>query len=496
MDNRRTLHRSLERQLRRLGLAEEQLPDGVSWKKLLTAVNASYLEAEAARYTLERSIEVSSEEMRALHDVLSRQAREDVLTGMPNRAALTDALSGALSHRRRTDRELAVLFIDLDGFKLVNDSLGHAAGDTLLLRAAERIRAAIRDADMVARLGGDEFVVVCHDVDGAATAVTVGERIAASLEQPICVGTQHATISASIGMALAGTGDASADDLLRKADLAMYEAKAGGRGRLVIFDEEMQARVDGRLATENALREAVGGDQLVLHFQPIVRLADRQILGVEALVRWNRPGHGLVLPEDFIPVAEETRLITAIDAWVIEAACEQFTRWPLAPAGAWLAVNLVAQDLHSPAITEVISQILHRTRLPPDRFVLELTESTIVSGSPSVAANLAWLQAIGVRVAIDDFGTGYSSLSYLQQIPAQVLKLDRTFVARLGEDPAATAVVGAIVTMGHALGLDVIAEGVERAVQAEQLRRLGCDAAQGYLFAPAAPLADLTTAAH
>jgi len=499
MDSRRNYHSSLERQLRRLGLTAAEAPDPAAWAKLLSRVSTSYLEADAARYTLERSIEISSEEMRELHDGLSRQAREDALTGMPNRTALADtladALDGALSGRRHSDRLLAVLFIDLDGFKLVNDSLGHAAGDLLLLCAAERIQAAIRDADMVARIGGDEFVVVCSDLDCVDTAVAVGQRIAASLELPMCVGNQNTTVSASIGVALAAAGDTSADNLLRKADLAMYQAKAGGRGQVVIFDDAMQARVDDRLSTENALRQAIGTDQLLLHFQPIVRLSDRRMLGVEALIRWNRPGHGLVLPDAFIPVAEETRLITAIDTWVVETACEQFTRWPLAPPGASIAVNLSAQDLHSPDIVEAISRITHRTGLPPDRLVLELTESTMVSGNPSVVANLAWLQALGVRLAIDDFGTGYSSLSYLQQIPAQVLKLDRTFVSGLGEDPAATAVVGAIVTMGHALGLEVIAEGVECSAQAEQLRRLGCDAAQGYLFAAAAPLADLTEAA-
>jgi diguanylate cyclase (GGDEF)-like protein len=491
MDNRRAYHRSLERQLRRLALSAVDPPDAGGWSKLLGLVNAAYREAEADRYTLERSIEVSSEEMRALHDVLSRQARHDVLTGLPNRAALTEVLGDALTRRRHGGRDVAVLFIDLDGFKLVNDSLGHSAGDELLLRAAERIRAAIRDDDVVARLGGDEFVVVCGDIDDVGTATAVARRIATQLEQPVRFGAQDAVISASIGVALADAEDVVADDLLRKADMAMYEAKAAGRCRFVIFDDDMRRRVEGRLATESALRQAVNRNELVLHYQPIVRLSDRQLLGVEALVRWNRPGHGLVMPDAFIPVAEETQLITAIDTWVVQAACRQFVESSWASADSSIAVNLSACDLQSPGIVEVVSSTLQRTGLSPGRLVLELTESTIASGNASVAANLAWLQALGVQLAIDDFGTGYSSLSYLRQIPAQILKLDRSFVSGLDEDAAASTVVGAIVTMGHALGLEIIAEGVERPGEAHQLQRLGCDAAQGYLFARPQPMEQL-----
>jgi diguanylate cyclase (GGDEF)-like protein len=487
----RELHHTLERALRRLGLSPVVPPDLTGWRKLLDWANAAYQEAEEARYTMERSIEISSEEMRELHQVLRRQAREDVLTGMPNRAALGDVLTAALD-RRCPGRLLAVLFIDLDGFKLVNDSLGHAAGDDLLLHAAERIQTAIREADVAARLGGDEFVVVCAELDEVATALAVARRIATSLERPFRVAGQDAVVTASIGVAVADDADTTADDLLRRADLAMYEAKATGRGQLVVFDDEMQQRVNGRLSLENSLRQAIANDEFRLHFQPIVRLSDRRTIGLEALVRWHRPGHGLVMPEAFIPIAEETRLITAIDTWVVESACAQFTEWPLAREGATLAVNLSARDLHAPDIVEVVGQTLRRTGLAPDRLVLELTESTMVSGNPAVASNLAWLQALGVRLAIDDFGTGYSSLSYLQRIPAQLLKLDRSFVSPLVEDGPASTVVGAIVTMGHALGLKIIAEGVEVPEQADRLTRLGCDAAQGWLFAHPAPLAELT----
>jgi diguanylate cyclase (GGDEF)-like protein len=491
MDNRRAYHRSLERQLSRLELSAVEPPDAAGWSKLLGLVNSAYREAEADRYTLERSIEISSEEMLALHDVLSLQARQDVLTGLPNRAALAEVLGGALDRRRNGGRDVAVLFIDLDSFKLVNDSMGHSAGDELLLRAAERIRAAIRDDDVVARLGGDEFVVVCADIDDVGTAIEVARRIAAALEVPVRIGPQEAVTSASIGIALAGADDVVPDDLLRKADMAMYEAKAGGRSQFMLFDDNMRLRVEGRVSTETALRHAVHRNELVLHYQPIVRLSDGQLLGVEALVRWNRPGHGMVPPDEFIPVAEETGLITAIDSWVIQTACQQFAGWCWAPPGSSVAVNLSAGDLQSPDVVEVVSGALQRSGLAPAQLVLELTESTVVSGNASIAANLAWLQALGVRLAIDDFGTGYSSLSYLRQIPAQILKLDRSFVSGLDEDEAACTIVGAIVTMGHALGLEIVAEGVERPGQAHQLQRLGCDAAQGYLFARPQPVAQL-----
>jgi diguanylate cyclase (GGDEF)-like protein len=467
----------------------------VGWAKLLGLVNATYRESEADRYTLERSIEVSSDEMRTLHDVLRRQARHDVLTGLPNRAALTEILGTALARGRLTGRDVAVLFVDLDGFKLVNDGLGHAAGDELLLRAAERIRGATRDDDVVARLGGDEFVVVCWDVDTVDTATAVARRIVAQIEKPFRIGSQDAVVSASIGIAVAGADAIDPEDLLRRADLAMYEAKATGRGRFVLFDDDMRQRIDGRLAMANALRYAANRNELVLHYQPIVRLSDLSLLGLEALVRWERPGHGLVMPDAFIPVAEETRLITVIDSWVIQAACERFAEWARPHDAATIAVNLSARDLQSPDIIDTVSNALQSTGLAPRRLVLELTETSIMSGNASIATNLGWLQALGVQLAIDDFGTGYSSLSYLRQLPAQILKVDQTFVSALDEDDAAAAIVGAIVTMGHALGLKIVAEGVEQPGQAEKLRRLGCDAAQGYLFAHPQPLDQLAITA-
>ena len=481
-----TRHRTLERQLRRLGLAPDTAPDPAGWARFLEQVSASYRESEADRYTLERSIEISSDEMRALHDVLSRQARHDTLTGLPNRTALAELLRAALDQRGPGDGDVAVLFIDLDGFKLVNDSLGHPAGDELLIRVAERIEAAIRGRDVVARLGGDEFVVILRDVDGIATATAAAERIVDQLGRPFRIGGNNTAISASIGIALASADALSVDDLLRKADMAMYEAKAGGRCQYSIFDDKVSDRLEGRLATVNALRQAVGSNELLLHYQPIMRLADRSLSGVEALVRWRRPGHGLLTADAFIPVAEESRLITAIDAWVVKRACEEFTASKYRELT--LSVNLSARDLQHTSIVEAVSNALQSTGLRPDQLVMELTETTLAADSATVAASLDRLRALGVQLAIDDFGTGYSSLSYLRQIPAQSLKIDRSFVAALDADESSVAIVGAIVHMGHALGMQVIAEGVERPAQLDRLTTLGCDSVQGYLIARPQPL--------
>jgi len=482
------LHRMLERQLRRLALSGGAPPEAGGWARLLDQVSASYREAEADRYTLERSIEISSDEMRALHDVLSQQARHDTLTGLPNRAALSELLRGALEHRLPGAPDLAVLFLDLDGFKLINDSLGHSAGDELLMRAAERIQAAIRDHDVVARLGGDEFVVVCSEVESIDTAVAIAQRIAGQLKRPFRIGGQDAVISASVGIALAAPGDDTVDDLLRRADMAMYEAKAGGRCQFVTFDDEMSRRVEGRLSTASALRQAIGAHELVLHYQPIVRLADLHMVGLEALVRWDRPGHGLLLPDMFMPVAEETRLSTMIDSWVIQHACEQVTGNGLGDIP--LSVNLSARDLQHSDVLDAVTAALRQTGLPAHQLTMELTETALLSDNASIATNLGRLRSLGIRLAIDDFGSGCSPLSCLRQIPAEVLKIDRSFVSLLDQDDAAVAIVGAIVGMGHALGFEIVAEGVETSAQAGLLQTLGCDAAQGFLFGHPQPITE------
>jgi diguanylate cyclase (GGDEF)-like protein len=478
-------HRSLERQLRRLALRPDTLPEHEQWVELLNLISSSYSEADADRYTLERSIEISSDEMRALHDVLRMQARHDVLTGLPNRSALTELLADALAAARHHGREVAVLFVDLDGFKLVNDSLGHSVGDELLVRAAERISGSVRERDIVARLGGDEFVVVCVDVDDFDTVVAIARRINAQLETPFRIGAQDSVVTASIGITRSGPGQPSAEELLRMADMAMYRAKTSGRSQYTIFDDDMRQQVDGRVATESALRHGIAHGELILHYQPIIALDHRRPIGMEALVRWQRPGFALVMPDAFIPIAEESNLINAIDCWVIREACREAARWP--DQSRSIAVNLSARDLLRDDVVNAMSAALQDTGLAPRRLMMELTETTLMSDSITIANNIARIHSLGVQIAIDDFGTGYSSLSYLRKLPAQTLKIDRSFVSVVDEDQVAQTIVKAMIDMARALNLEVIAEGVERESQAQVLRGLGCAAAQGYHFGRPGP---------
>jgi diguanylate cyclase (GGDEF)-like protein len=472
-------HRGLVRQLRRLGLSAQQPPDQVGWARLLHAVSEAYREADTARYMMERSIEISSEEMRSLHEVLSHQARHDTLTGLPNRSSLVEVLGARLAAAAGT-RPVAVMFIDLDGFKSVNDSLGHSAGDELLVRAAERIRGVLREGDIVGRLGGDEFIIICDNIGGVAAAADVAARIIAQLDLPFRISKKDARIGASIGLALSGPG-ITHEDLLRMADTAMYEAKSAGRRQYVIFDEAMRLRLEQRVSVESALRYAIVGGELELRYQPIVRLSDFRPSSVEALVRWNRPGYGLVPPGEFIPIAEESRLIGELDAWVLREACRQAATWPDPTIS--ITVNLSARDLYLTDIADIVANALHQSGLSARRLTLEVTETVLVSDNATIARNVAQLRALGVQLAIDDFGTGYSSLSYLHRLPAQVLKIDQSFVATLDATDSTVAVLTAIVSMGHSLGLQIVAEGVELASQARRLRELGCDAVQGYLFA-------------
>jgi diguanylate cyclase (GGDEF)-like protein len=479
------VHRGLARQLRRLGLSADALPDDLqAWRGLLDAVSLAYQEADEERYTLERSLEVSTSEMRALHDKLSHRARHDTLTGLPNRAALKEILQAELGERRRSGHTTAVLFIDLDGFKLVNDSLGHAVGDDLLIRAAERICAVIRPGDVAARLGGDEFVVLCPQVDDLDDATSIAHRIGDRLQEPFRLsGHETASVSASIGIALAGdrTG---ADELLANADLAMYEAKTGGRARCTVFDDAMREQVESRMDVESALWHAVDHDELALHFQPIVDLADHRITAAEALVRWQRPGRGLLPAPAFVPIAEQSRLITLIDAWVLREACRQAVGWP-DPLG--VSVNLSTRDVRGDHFLPTLSAVLHDSGLDPHRLTLELTETALMSDPAAATAVLSEADALGVSCAIDDFGTGYWSMTHLRHLPVRTLKIDQSLAADVLDDPACAAIVGAIAAMGRALGLRIVAEGIESAAQAERLAELGCDGGQGYWFAVPRP---------
>jgi diguanylate cyclase (GGDEF)-like protein len=475
----RELHHTLARQLRRLGLDPAVGPAPAAWREFLAVLSTTYTEADDERYTLERSIDLSSREMRSLHEVLSVQALQDSLTGLPNRAALIRHLDRSLADSARLGRDLAVLFIDLDGFKQVNDSLGHAVGDELLVRASERISTCLRSDDVVARLGGDEFVVVCAVVPDQGALPAMAARIGRQLATPFRIGEQNAVVSASVGIAT--TRDAAtAEELLRQADLAMYEAKQRGKARAVFFDSSMKSAVDARLSVRSGLGQAITRNELRLRYQPIVSLVDGRMIGAEALVRWERPGFGLLLPDEFIPIAEESSLISAVDCWVLVEACRRAAAW--CAQGAAIAINLSARTLEYEDVVRALARALQETGVPPNQLVVEVTETTLLSGTGTANRNLARIRDLGVRLSIDDFGTGYSSLSHLQRTDIDVLKIDRSFVSKMDTDPSSATIVSAIIAMGHALGLTLIAEGVERQAQADRLRDEGCDGAQGWLF--------------
>ena len=474
------LHRTLAGQLRRLELDRELSPSPTAWRELLDVLSTTYAAADDERDTLRRSIDVSSGEMRGLREVLSQQVMLDSLTGLPNRAALIRHLDQSLSVSARVGRGLAILYVDLDGFKQVNDSLGYAVGDELLVLAGQRIRVCLRQGDFVARLGGDEFVVVCQNGAGGVGTPAIAARIGSQLGAPFPIGEHHAVVSASIGLATTADSTATAEDLLRQADLAMYQAKVGGKARTAVFDDSMQVVVDTKFSVRNALGRAITQHELRVLYQPVVSLADERVIGAEALVRWERPGFGLLSPDEFIPIAEASSLISAVDCWVLQEACRRGAQW--CEAGAMIAVNLSARTLEHDDVVNALSEALERTGISPQQLTLEITETTLLSGTGTANRNLARMRDKGVKLSIDDFGTGYSSLSHLQRTDIDVLKIDRSFVSLMDVDASSATIVSSIIAMGHALGMTLIAEGVERPSQAALLREQGCDAAQGWLF--------------
>jgi diguanylate cyclase (GGDEF)-like protein/PAS domain S-box-containing protein len=418
------------------------------------------------------------------------RALHDPLTELPNRTLFLDRLGHALERTKRGGGAVAVLFMDLDHFKVINDSLGHEAGDRLLQAFAPRLQETLRPSDTVGRFGGDEFVVLAEDLHTEDDAVHLAERILASLERPFHIDQHELFTSATIGLALARAG-ATPEALIRDADAAMYRAKAHGRGRYELFDQAMRERVSERLRTETALRKALAEGGLELYFQPIVAMEDRSIVGAEALLRWNDAERGWISPADFIAIAEESGLIVPLGEWVLEEAARTALAWPTAVGGAApprLAVNLSARQVAHPQFCDRLAATLERTGLPAERLSLEITESILIDGAEGPMNAMRELKDLGVRLALDDFGTGYSSLSYLNRLPIDVLKLDRSFIAPLRErGHTMAAIVSGMITMAEALGMTVVAEGVEELSQAERLRALGCDFAQGFLFAKPLP---------
>jgi diguanylate cyclase (GGDEF)-like protein len=418
------------------------------------------------------------------------QALVDELTRLPNRALLADKVRVSLSRRARDGRDVTVLFVDLDGFKAVNDTMGHAAGDRMLVEVAHRIRGLVRSSDTAARLGGDEFAVLL-DGQGTAAATAVAGRILAALCKPVRVdGSHERTVGASIGVVTV-TSETSVDQVLRNADLAMYMAKAAGRGRVEVFEDAMFDEALERSELERDLRIAIAEHEITVAYQPCVELASGIVTGVEALVRWQHPERGNVPPAVFVPIAESTGLIIELGRYVLRTSCRDAVRLRAENPDLTVAVNVSVRQLVSHAFVGDVAEALRDSGLPGEALVLEITESMLVNDIDITVARLTGLKDLGVRVAIDDFGTGYSSLSYLRHFPIDILKIDRSFVDQLPGDGAALA--RSIVRLGQSLKLEVVAEGVEEEGQRAELRRLGCSRAQGFLFAEARPVGSVET---
>ncbi|HTP96786.1 MAG TPA: EAL domain-containing protein [Burkholderiales bacterium] len=415
-------------------------------------------------------------------------ATHDVLTGLPNRFLLEDRLRQGLAQAAEARHLLALMFVDLDQFRLINDSLGHHAGDELLQEVASRIARSTRAGDTVARIAGDTFAALLPDAGSVEHVSAVGQRILAEIARPVRLSARTVTVTASIGMSLYPADAASAEDLLNHAETAMQSAKNSGRNAHRFYTDELNARVRSRALLEHDLQDALAHDQLTVEYQPKVALADGSFAGVEALVRWQHPRLGTVPPETFIPIAEESGLIARIGAWVLRSACRQLREWRDAGLELRVAVNLSPWQFRDDRLVDAIATALREADVPAYALELEITESALLEDVERAVCALRELKARGVRIAIDDFGTGYSNLSYLHRLPLDVLKLDQTFVGNVDRDAGAAAIVKAIIALAKSLGLSVVAEGVETVAQREFLERNGCDYVQGYLIgAPVAP---------
>lgn len=443
-------------------------------------------------------------ERRAFEHQLAYQARHDALTGLPNRAALFEKLQEGLRCPPGVDPAIAVLFLDLDNFKTINDSLGHDAGDSMLVEIGRRLRGAVREGDVVTRMGGDEFVVVCHRVRDDAEAEVLARRVLDVCTRPLTVNGVLVHPSASMGVARATATHGSAQDLLRDADIAMYDAKAHGKNRFAVCDDEARVVARQTLQLLADLREAIDTGSIGVVYQPVVHISPtpdeadgpelRPLPAVEALARWTHPVHGPVPPQEFVALAENHQLITGLTAHVLDSACAQMSRWrselgELAPRR--MNVNLSALQLGDPRLLETVTAALRRHRVPAASLCLEITESAIMSDPAASRETLIGLRSVGISVAIDDFGVGYSSLAYLQRLPVDHLKIDRSFVNELASEGGG-AVAAAVISLADALGLSAIAEGVEEPVQAHRLEQLGCRLAQGWLWARAMTGEELT----
>jgi diguanylate cyclase (GGDEF)-like protein len=437
---------------------------------------------------LEHRVEVRTQLLREAHLEMQEMAMQDPLTGLANRSALLAALKSALGNGAGDAEPPVILLLDLDAFKSINDTLGHTVGDQVLITVGERIRGAVRETDVVARLGGDEFAVVMP-ATGPDQASIVGQRILAALGQPIELPDRSIRCGASLGLSVGDAGQGP-EDMLMQADVAMYASKAEGQNRLHIFEPGLLLVRRLRSQLVDDLRAAIKGEGLVLHYQPVVELATGRIEGVEALVRWNHPSRGLIMPDEFIPLAEEAGLISELGFWVLNTAVGQLRQWiagSVVDSRFSVRINISPTDLQSLQFIEDVRAVLKETAVRPDQVVLELTEMAIVKGNDLDRYSLGGLRGLGVGIEIDDFGTGYSSISYLRKLPVDRVKVDRSLIVGLGTDPTQPALVAAVLQLVRACGLEAVWEGVETAVQADHLRNLGCLSAQGYFFSRPLP---------
>ncbi len=452
-------------------------------ESLLEKVKEKSEELVQTNEKLEREILERNRAEERLHFV----AHHDVVTALPNRSLFLDRLSQALIRLPWRKRQLAVLYLDLDHFKRVNDTLGHAGGDLLLKAVAERLKESVRGGDTVSRLGGDEFSILLADLARSEDAFTLAQKMLHSISAPFVIRGHELFMTASMGISLFPADGETADTLLKHADLAMYRAKEQGRNTYHLYSAELNVRARERLSMEAHIRRALERKEFHLHFQPKIDTTSGRIVGMEALARWQHPELGLIPPSKFIPIAEELGLILPLGEWVLMTACAQNKAWqeaglPFIPMG----VNISARQLQDKNIVQIIERTLRKTGLAPAYLELELTES-IIQHPEQAAVLLAQLNLMGIQIAIDDFGTGYSSLNYLKRLPIHKLKIDQSFVRQLTIDPDTTAIVAAIITLAHSLELKTVAEGVETQAQLEQLAVLQCDEVQGYLFSPPVP---------
>ncbi|MBL0730078.1 bifunctional diguanylate cyclase/phosphodiesterase [Piscinibacter sp. HJYY11] len=455
------------------------------------------LERRVAERTMElgranEELEAEIVERRLADQRVVHMAHHDALTGLPNRSLMTDRVEQAIAHAARAHNRVALLFLDLDRFKNINDSLGHGIGDQLLQAVAARLKTCLRAEDTAARLGGDEFIISLPGVSDGAEPARVAQRILAELARPLEVAGQHLPAAASIGISLYPEDGDNAQTLLRNADTAMYHAKESGRGNYQFFSPQMNERVSHRLSTETAMRRALEQDEFVLHYQPLIDLASGRVVGAEALLRWPQPDQRLVSPADFIPVAEDTGLIVPLGEWVLRQACVQAKAWQAQLPGLRIAVNLSPRQFRQKHLVSTVAQALRDSGLAPHLLELELTEGMLLHHADDTVQTLTQLGAMGVHLAIDDFGTGYSSLAYLKRFPIHSLKIDRSFIKDLHADKDDAAIVTAIVAMARGLELRVVAEGVETEQQQGFLQALSCDMAQGFHFGRPMPAADFT----